>query len=121
MGADGGTQMWCPNCLNIMVCKAINPSHLAGASGQRWARTDHTDVNWFRRGRMCLICYHEFMTAELDEQFVDELVQLRDALGTIKLHAEAYAKQSENAQDSLRNLTESLQVLRALSVYQNAE
>lgn len=118
--AQGGTQIYCPQCERVRVCKAINPSYIAYESGQRWSRTDHTDINWFRRGRECLICGHEFLTAELDENFVTELVELRDALSEIKRNAEAYTKESAAAATSLEKLTKSLSVLRALNIYKKA-
>ena len=47
---QGGTQMWCPKCKAIRVCAAVSLTHLGHESGQRWHRTDHPDINWFRRG-----------------------------------------------------------------------
>jgi len=116
----GGTQIYCPECKSIRTCKGINPSYIANVSGQRWRRTDHADINWFRRGRRCLTCEHEFLTAELKEDFVAELVELRDALHDIKRSAEAYTEESAAAAVSLKKLTESLNVLRALNIYQKA-
>jgi hypothetical protein len=95
----------------------VNPSQLTGQSGQRWRREDHADVNWFRRGRECLKCGHEFVTAEWNEDYVEELVELRDALSDIKRHAENYLAESDRAEGSLRKLSESLSVLRALDLY----
>lgn len=109
--------IYCPKCESIQVCKAINPSNIAAESGQRWSRTDHTDINWFRRGRECLTCEHWFLTAELDEEFVTELVELRDALSEIKMNAEAYSEESAAAAASLEKLTQALSVLRALKIY----
>lgn len=117
---QGGTQIYCPNCESIQICKAINPSSIANESGQRWMRRDHKDINWFRRGRECQQCFHEFLTAELDEDFVTELVKLREALSEIKKNAEEYQKEAAAAAGSLDKLTESLKVLRALSLYKTA-
>jgi hypothetical protein len=118
--SQGGTQLWCPECKKTRICKAVNPSTLGEESGQRWYHTNHTDVHWFRRGRICQECEHEFLTAEVDEQFVDELCELRDALRDLKANAEAYVKQSSEASKSLATLTKSLRVLRALKVYKSA-
>jgi hypothetical protein len=115
--SQGGTQMWCPKCKAIKVCAGLNPWVISGEVGQRWQRADHSDVQWFRRGRLCQECGHEFLTAELSEEFVSELVQLRNALRNLKRHAEAYLKESGAAAKSLESLSSSLSVLRALNVY----
>lgn len=117
--AQGGTQMWCPSCKSVAVCTAVNPSKLGNPSGQRWCLRNHADINWFRRGRVCLSCSHVFTTAEVDEQFVDELVEIRSALLDIKANAETYVEESASASASLARLGESLSVLRALDLYQN--
>lgn len=114
---QGGTQKWCPECKSIQVCAAVNPSQLGYRSGQRWYKPEHSDIQWFRRGLVCQECSHEWLTAEVDENFLDELVELRNALKEIKSNAEAYVKESERASKSLAKLSESLRVLRALKVY----
>ena len=115
---EGGTKMWCPSCEDITECKAIPPGTVGLASAQRWGRTDHTDIQWFRRVRQCLNCDGVFITAEMNEAFLDELVELRSALGKIKLNAEQYVRESAAASKSLARLSESLKVLRALNLYQ---
>lgn len=117
--AQGGTKKWCPSCEKIQVCTAVNPSKIAYESGQRWYKEDHQDINWFRRGLVCQSCNHEWLTAEVEENFLEELVELRDALSQIKVHAEAYAAESDKAANSLKKLGESLSVLRALKVYRS--
>ncbi len=112
--------MWCPKCAQITVCSAVDPASLGNPSGQRWQRSDHADIQWFRRGRVCLTCGYEFLTAEANEQFLSELVELRDALRLIKVNAEAYVAESTAAAQALDRLTESLSVLRALKMYQQA-
>lgn len=116
---QGGTQIYCPHCKVVTVCKAINPSYFGEGSGQRWSRVDHNDIQWFRRGRVCLDCGAQFLTAELDEEFVTELVELRDALSEIKKNSEAYISESKAAAKSLEKLSNSLDILRALRIYRN--
>jgi len=116
---QGGTQKWCPNCESIQVCTAVNPSQLGEQSGQRWYKPDHADIQWFRRGLICQQCQNEWLTAEVEERFLSELVELRDALKEIKTHAEAYVKESQKAGQSLTKLSSSLSVLRALKVYRD--
>ncbi len=119
MGGNGGTQMFCPGCKKIRVCRAIPTTELGEKAGQRWYRVWHDDIQWFRRGRECQHCGHQFLTSEVQEGFLDELVELRDALGDLKKNAERYARSSKAAEASLHELTESLQVLRALKIYKD--
>ncbi|OWY70615.1 hypothetical protein B7486_13435 [cyanobacterium TDX16] len=98
----------------------MNPSKVGADSGQRRYSTKHTDIRWFRRGRSCLECGHEFLSAELPEEFVFELIRLRDALAGVKKHAEKYIAESEQAAVSLKDLGKSLGVLRALKIYKEA-
>lgn len=53
----------------------------------------------------------------MPEDLVDELVQLRNALATVKRHAERYVHQSREAASTLDRLTESLSILRELDIY----
>ena len=116
----GGTDLWCPTCKKITVCKGINPSYVAKESGQHWCRSDHNDINWFRRGRECLTCDDQFLTAEVNEGFLTELVRLRDALKLIKANTEKYLSQAADAEDALLKLKASLGKLRALDSYESA-
>ena len=115
--AQGGTKKWCPDCGKITVCRAVNPSELGYESGQRWYKTDHTDIRWFRRGLICNECEAEWLTAEIQEDFLDELIQLREALKDIKVNAEQYIEDSKKASTTLKKLSKSLGVLRALDIY----
>ncbi len=75
--AKGGTKILCPECSDIQVCRAISPTELDEPSAQRVRDERHSDLHWFRRGRKCLACGHKFLTGELDEAFIHELVELR--------------------------------------------
>ncbi len=121
MGSKGGTQKHCPKCNTITVCKAVNPSELGKKSSQRWYKTQHKDINWFRRGLICQTCKHRWLSAEVPESLLTELVELRDALSDIKSNAEAYMEESEKASASLGKLNDSLSVLQALKLYEKAE
>jgi hypothetical protein len=114
---QGGTRKWCPRCKTTRVVKAVNPSSLGVKSGQRWYRKDHQDIQWFRRGQECQTCWHEWLSAEVPERYIDELVELRDALKDIKVNAEAYSEASKNATESLEKLNKSLSDLKALEIY----
>jgi transcriptional regulator NrdR family protein len=113
-GKNGGTQMYCPQCKEITICSAITPKIISGQSGQRFFKPDHDDVKWFRRGRACSKCHKEFLTAEVNEDFLDELVELRDALDQIKEKAATFNTEIKSTQKSLKNLSTSLGLLKAL-------
>ena len=117
--AQGGTNKWCPHCKEITICTAVNPSQFGERSGQRWYREEYEDIQWFRRGLICQNCGTKWLTAEVEEKFLDELTELRDALGDIKLYAEDYINESEKASISLKKLSGSLKVLKALKIYKN--
>lgn len=119
--AQGGTQKWCPACQQTRICAAVNPSQLGECSGQRWYKSEHSDIQWFRRGLICQHCGHEWLSAEVPEEFLDELVELRNALRDIKMNAEVYINESSKASESLAKLSNSLSVLRALQVYKGQE
>lgn len=110
--------MYCPTCKTVTSCAGKSPSLVGLPSGQRWHRTDHPDIQWFRRLRLCNVCGEAFITAEINEGFLTELVELRSALAAVKEHAESYIRESKAAAKSLDKLTASLKVLRALRVYQ---
>ncbi len=78
----GGTRIYCPSCNSFSVCKAISPTKIGKSKSQRWLRTDYKDIAWFRRGRRCLSCGHVFLTAEVEEAFIEELVELRKRVAT---------------------------------------
>ena len=111
--------MWCPKCAAVTACQGVEPKEVKSAlkSGRRWFYTNHEDVHWFRRGRICLKCQHGFITSEVDEGFIAELTELRDALAAIKKDAESYIERSQAAAESLSSLNESLEKLRALKIY----
>ena len=115
-----GTEMYCSACESLTICKAISPKEADPnlASGRRYYMPEHEDVQWFRRGRICKTCGNKFVSGEIRESFIDELIELREALGEIKQNAEQYVLESESAAQSLQRLSDSLAVLRALKVYQ---
>lgn len=117
---SGGTKMWCPSCELICACAAIPGANVTNKTkdySQRFYHAAHADLNWFQRGRRCLNCDHQFLTGEMDLDFLWELAKLRDALSEIKTNAETYAEQSQKASTTLKKLSDSLKVLKALEIY----
>lgn len=80
----GGTKKQCPKCKVITICTAISPTKLGKPSGQRWRKPEHSDISWFRRGLECQTCSHKWLSAEIPETYLTELVELRGALGKSK-------------------------------------
>ena len=81
--SKGGTDMYCPDCKKITTCKAVPAAQVtldASDYAQRKYYTKHADINFFQRGRECLSCGHEFVSGEVDLGFLQELIELRDAL-----------------------------------------
>jgi len=118
--SKGGTDVWCPECREFTTCKAVSAAEVTGNSddrGQRKYFTNHPDIAFFQRGRVCLSCDHEFVTTEVEIEFLEELMKLRQALGDIKKNAELYSAQSTSAAKSLGALSKSLSVLRTLRIY----
>ncbi len=75
-----GTKIFCPSCKQFAICRAVSPTAIGEPKAQRWHRTDHQDISWFRRARQCLTCDQVFLTAELDERLLEELIELREKL-----------------------------------------
>ena len=118
---QGGTRIFCPFCKKFEVCKAV-PSHtLMGTPVSDCTELITQNIQWFRRSRLCLTCSNQFITAEIDEDFLDELVQLRDALGDIKMNARKYIQQANKASATLSKLADSLDVLKALDLYKQGD
>ncbi len=118
-GRNGGTQMYCPECGKITVCSSIPISQVLNSktgNQQRLFMDDKSGdkVSFFRRGRQCHTCWNEFLTAEVDEGHLDELIELRDLLSEIKAHANKFGLEVEIASKTLDNLRGSLNLLRAL-------
>ena len=78
--ASGGLRIYCPGCKELSVCAAAPLRKANQPGGRRWLYTNHSDINWFRRCRVCQICEKVFITAEVEEAFLDELVVLRAKL-----------------------------------------
>lgn len=72
------------------------------------------NIQWFQRVLECLTGRNRFNTAELEENFLQELIKLRDALGDLKLNAEEYLKEANAASKTLEKVSNAMSVLRAV-------
>jgi hypothetical protein len=119
---QGGTQIYCPHCGEVRVCQVVQ---IRGkglkASRRRWYKQDYPDIQWFRRVRFCNVCSTDFVTAEVNEDFLAELVNLRSALADIKINAGQYLKESDSAAKLLKKLSKFLSGLKALDIYGKAK
>lgn len=121
--ARGGAQIWCSKCRSITACKGVEPKEIKKylKRGRRWYMKEHEDVHWFQRGRICQSCGHGFITSEVNREFLDELIELRDALGEIKKNTEEYIEKSKEASLSLEELNSSFNKLKAMKIYLKEE
>jgi hypothetical protein len=78
--ARGGTNVFCPQCKAIRICAVVPLYQLKKPKARNWQRQGHHDIHWFRRARRCSACGHRFLSAELNEKFVEELVRGRELL-----------------------------------------
>lgn len=76
----GGTSLYCPSCKRITKCEVW-----ASPENRNLYRVKHSDIQWFHRYRMCRTCFYHFVTAEIQADFLNELVNLRDAIASGKL------------------------------------
>ncbi|MBP2455140.1 hypothetical protein [Mycolicibacterium lutetiense] len=111
--AKHGPQKWCPKCETWRVIEAVKLTELGEEYHQR-IELRHENIRYFRRGQQCQTCYHCWLSAEVPERLIDELVERRIALRDIKKNAEAFSKESEIAAESLARLSKSLSDLTEL-------
>lgn len=121
MGKGGGTNLYCPYCKEITVCKVIPPREFGQKPEQRWYFEKHPDVHGFRRVRICLSCNFRFVTSEVHEDFLNELVQLRNSLGSVRKNINKYSNEASQTASTLDELSQSLQALKALKMYNQNE
>lgn len=71
----------------LSICAAIPPYKSNKPRGRRLYLEGNLDIQWFRRVRQCKTCTHQFLTAEVEEHFLNELVELRQLLAQKHLQA----------------------------------
>lgn len=71
--AKGGTRLYCPSCKCTRKCEVSNDK-----KSTNWYKVTHSDIQWFSRSRSCRTCFYTFNTAEVQEDFLNELVLLRE-------------------------------------------
>jgi hypothetical protein len=111
--------VFCPRCETLAGCRVVTDGPQSDPPGN-YHSTESPDLQWLRRVRECRECGNRFVTAELGEDFIDELVRLRTALADFKRDAELYVAQSQATSESLSRLTRSMGALRSLKVNEAA-
>jgi hypothetical protein len=79
-----GIRLWCPECRDITSCHAVRPEQFGLPSARRFEGSKYKDVQWFRRVRSCDDEQHQFVTGELSEDLIFELMQLRDRVAAMQ-------------------------------------
>ena len=99
----GGTEMWCPQCEDMTICAAIP------IADQRVRSIDESDLHWFRRERQCQECFHDFITAEIEEKIIDELCEMRSALVDIRMQFDGFHKAARMAGAAIQKVEDILE------------
>jgi hypothetical protein len=90
--SDGGTIIYCPKCVEFTECKRIDLANFGSETSyfgnyeneQRRPNRQYPDLSSFMRGRQCLEYNHEFISVEIHEDSLYELIQLRTKLHEIE-------------------------------------
>lgn len=77
---SGGPLLNCPKCVQLTHCRSVPLTKAGENRARNLYFKAHDDVQWYRRARQCSICSTVFLTAEVDEKFLEELVALRQRL-----------------------------------------
>lgn len=114
---DGGTEIYCPFCKGFKVCSgSVKLSEFGSDNSyfgnyydeQRRSYSKHADLSFFARGRLCLTCKRKFITVEIHEDVIKQLVELRNIFDTIKQDAEIFTL-SSSAVEHLTDLSNFIQ------------
>jgi dCTP diphosphatase len=74
MGKDGGTQLWCPACKDLQVCRVVTDSVDSEDRGNRYY-TENPQLKSFRRPRECTKCGHFFWTDEVAHAWINVILE----------------------------------------------
>ena len=102
MGKDGGTQMWCPGCKSLQICRVSTEE--SSDRGPRYYKKNPS-IHTFRRPRECNSCGLFFWTDEISEDLTSQIVQRVDTFSETRQRINNFALEREWQQfHSLRNL-----------------
>lgn len=115
---DIGTNKWCPECKTVRVVEAVKPSLAGAESDQHCYTTNPENIDFYRRGQQCQTCHHLWLSAEVPEYILDELVRLRSISRFDLKRVEEHSKETK---ESLARLNKSLSDLRTFVIYVNKD
>ena len=75
-----GTKTWCKKCQSVTECRV---SEYENDSKGIFTDSTYPDLNYRIRPRECLDCGDQFRTYEIDDSYIDELVELRKLITSI--------------------------------------
>lgn len=81
MEQGGGTQLWCPKCRSIKVCKVLWYDNFSKGN---FTHPEFPDFHFRTRPRECNSCGHHFYTYEINATAIDELISLWKLMVEIK-------------------------------------
>jgi transcriptional regulator NrdR family protein len=108
------TQLWCPKCQSIQPCRVADSRttrDYTGETERRFYKTEQPDINWYRRVRICDSCGDFFTTAEIEEEFLTELVRLRRNVSELRGKIETHKIAAATATQALDELTSAIGAL----------
>lgn len=76
----GGPLLYCSNCKKLTNCTSVRLREANEDNTRQLHYKYHQDIKWYRRARKCGVCQEIFVTAEINEKFLEELISLRQRL-----------------------------------------
>jgi hypothetical protein len=73
----GPLQVYCPSCTDFQRSKSLRIPRSVEGGKRRFHYVREPDIAWFRRKRQCVKCGREFLTGEISEALIEELLRLR--------------------------------------------
>ena len=117
-------QLYCPNCKRYQIVRVSNSYDSKAWTGDHNHKLyfkENPDITWHRRVRQCSVCDQQFSTAEIEERYLDELVQLRKSVVQLRSRLERYENASNSARDAVSLYEKASNSARdALSRYEKA-
>lgn len=108
MGRDGGTRFWCEQCSQIQPFAVANDLLVHPHNGLYEA----DGIPFRRRRKYCNQCGFEIFTAEIDEDYLDEFLEIRKKLISIQEALDVEVSKIKASRD--RKRTRALEKAEAL-------
>jgi hypothetical protein len=90
----GPLQIHCSECGDFQRARSLRIPRSLGEGKRKWYFVKEPDIAWFRRKRQCTKCGKEFLTGEVSEGLIEELLRLRQR--ERKRKVSSYAKASRD-------------------------